>query len=181
MILKQVQLFTLEFTKRHGIEIIGIVILFLIGRVILRKTAKHIIRITTKRNRDAKQRLKTISHIVFVTGDIVIYAIILFMILDMFNIDIIPIVTGAGLIALLVGFGSQSLVKDFVSGLFIIIEDRYSIGDRIKVGSLEGKVVKIGIRSTILRDEEKNVYYLSNGAINNVVNLSQETKFRNKK
>ena len=65
-------------------------------------------------------------------------------------------------------------IKDFVSGIFILLENQYAIGDKVKIGSFEGRVLRITMRSTVLKDEEGKVYYMSNGSITNVVNLSQQ-------
>ncbi|MCG2809802.1 MAG: mechanosensitive ion channel family protein, partial [Candidatus Portnoybacteria bacterium] len=108
------------------------------------------------------------------TGNVAIYVIILLMVLSLFGLDITPILAGAGVIGLAIGFGAQSLVKDFVSGLFILIENQYDMGDRVKIGTFEGRVVKITMRSTVLRDDEGKTFYISNGLINNVINLSQD-------
>jgi small conductance mechanosensitive channel len=74
---------------------------------------------------------------------------------------------------LAIGFGAQSLVKDFVSGLFILVENQYGIGDKIKIGSFEGNVIKITMRSTVLKNKEGMIYYISNGLIKDVLNMSQ--------
>lgn len=94
--------------------------------------------------------------------------------LNLSGVDIRPILASAGIIGLAVGFGAQSLVKDFVSGLFILIENQYGVGDRVKIGSFEGNVVKITMRSTVLMDDEKNKHYISNGLVKNVTNMSQQ-------
>ena len=98
------------------------------------------------------------------------------MALSLSGVDIRPILAGAGIIGLAVGFGAQSLVKDFVSGLFILIENQYDVGDTVKIGTFEGEVLQISMRSTSLKDADNNVYYISNGAIKDVVNKSQHTK-----
>jgi len=83
---------------------------------------------------------------------------------------------GVGVIGLAIGFGAQSLVKDFVSGLFILVENQYRIGDKVKIGSSEGNVIRITMRSTVLKDEEGKIYYISNGSIKNVINMTQQKK-----
>ena len=98
-----------------------------------------------------------------------IYVVLLLMVLSLFGVDIRPILAGAGVVGLAIGFGAQSLVKDFVSGLFILVEDQYGIGDKVKIGSNEGKVIRITMRSTVLKDDEGKNYYISNGTINNVI------------
>jgi moderate conductance mechanosensitive channel len=77
---------------------------------------------------------------------------------------------------LAIGFGAQTLVKDFVSGLFILIENQYGIGDKVQIGSYTGTVSKITLRSTVLKDEEGKYYYISNGTISAVTNFSQGQK-----
>ncbi len=98
------------------------------------------------------------------------------MILNLFGVDIRPILAGVGVLGLAVGFGAQSLVKDFVSGLFILVENQYSIGDTVKIGSFEGEVIRITMRSTVLRDDGGKTFYISNGLIKDVINLSQQKK-----
>ena len=68
------------------------------------------------------------------------------------------------------------MVKDFISGLFILIENQYGVGDRVKIGNFEGNVVKITMRSTVLIDNENKKYYISNGLIKDVTNMSQQNK-----
>jgi len=98
------------------------------------------------------------------------------MTLSLFGVDTTPILAGAGVIGLAIGFGAQSLVKDFVSGLFILVENQYSVGDRVKIGNFEGRVIRITMRSTVLHDDEGKTFYISNGLIKDVTNLSQQEK-----
>lgn len=121
-----------------------------------------------------EKQAETLGQIILATGNAVIYMIILLMILDLFMIDITPILAGAGIIGLAVGFGAQTLVKDLVSGLFILLENRYSIGDLVKLGDFEGEVVKITMRSTVLKNTEGKVFYIANGHISKVENHSQK-------
>ena len=174
------QEFIINIVKQNAVDIIWIVILFFLGKIALNLIVKRMAKIVDDgddaHTSQEEKRAETLGCIIISIGNIVIYVIILFMILNLFGVDIRPILAGAGVIGLAIGFGAQSLVKDFVSGLFILIENQYSVGDRVKIGSSEGKVVKISMRSTILRDDEEKTYYFSNGSINNVVNLSQGGK-----
>ena len=123
-----------------------------------------------------EKRAETLGRVIVSIGNIVIYTIILFMVLNLFGVDIRPILAAAGIIGLAIGFGAQSLVKDFVSGLFILVEDQYGIGDKVKIGNSEGSVIRITMRSTVLKDEEGKIHYLSNGLIKDVINISQQKK-----
>ena len=175
-----VQEFALTLFKQNATDVIWITILFFFGRAILKLVVKRLMKIVDDGDDDhvsqKEKRAATLGHIIISTGNIFIYAVILLMILSVFGVDIRPILAGAGVIGLAIGFGAQSLVKDFVSGLFILIENQYGIGDTVKIGSFEGRVIRITMRSTVLKDEEGKLYYMSNGAINNVINLSQGKK-----
>lgn len=85
-----------------------------------------------------------------------------------------PIFASAGIIGVAVGFGAQSLVRDFLSGLFIISENQYRVGDVIEIDGFGGTVERIGSRSTVLRDVEGNVHYFPNGMIQHVINKTMD-------
>jgi len=175
-----IQSFIFNIIKTYGADVAWIIALFFLGRIILRKIVKRAIKISIgegqKDKAQLKKRAKTLGSILIATGNVIIYIIILLMTLNLFGINIAPILAGAGIIGLAIGFGAQSLVKDFVSGLFILLENQYSVGDKVKIGSFEGEVLKITMRSTILRDEEGKTFYVSNGLIKDVTNFSQSSR-----
>jgi len=175
-----IQEFIINILKQNVTDIVWIIILFFFGRIILKLIVKQLFRMVDDGDDEnvsqKEKRAETLSHIIVTTGNIIIYAVILLMILTLFGINITPILAGAGVIGLAIGFGAQSLIKDFVSGLFILAENQYGIGDEIKIGSFEGRVIRITMRSTVLRDDQGKTYYMSNGSINNVINLSQQKK-----
>lgn len=155
--------------------------MFFFGKLILKLIVRRLARIVDDgddaRTSQEEKRAATLGHIIVSIGNIAIYAIILFMVLTLFGVDIRPILAGAGIIGLAIGFGAQSLVKDFVSGLFILVENQYGIGDKVKIGASEGNVIRITMRSTVLKDKERNMYYISNGLIKDVINMSQQKNF----
>ena len=170
----------IDFIKQHAVEIIWIFILFFMGKLILNFIVHHLIKLADdgddSRTSKKEKRAKTLGLIIKSIGNVVIYSVILFMILNLSSVNIGPVLASAGIVGLAIGFGAQSLVKDFVSGLFILIENQYGVGDKVKIGSFEGEVIKITMRSTVLRDTEKNTYYISNGLIKDVINMSQQKK-----
>jgi len=174
------QEFILNIIKQNAVDVIWIIILFFFGKIILKLIVKRFVQIADDKDDNhvsqKEKRAKTLGRIVVTTGNIIIYAIILLMVLSLFGIDITPILAGAGVIGLAIGFGAQSLVKDFVSGLFILVENQYGIGDKVKIGNSEGQVIRITMRSTVLKDEEGKIYYISNGSIKDVINMSQKKK-----
>ena len=174
------QEFILNIIKQNAVDVIWIIILFFFGKIILKLIVKRFVQIADDEDdshvSQKEKRAKTLGRIVVITGNIIIYAIILLMVLSLFGIDITPILAGAGVIGLAIGFGAQSLVKDFVSGLFILVENQYGIGDKVKIGNSEGQVIRITMRSTVLKGEEGKIYYISNGTIKDVINMSQKKK-----
>ncbi|MFC1855478.1 mechanosensitive ion channel family protein [Thermodesulfobacteriota bacterium] len=153
-------------------------LLFLFGRIGLRHFVLRLSRLVDDGDDAVKskkeKRAETLGHIIIASGNVVIYTILLITLLSIFGVDIRPILASAGVIGLAVGFGAQTLVKDFVSGLFILIENQYGIGDRVKIGSAEGEVIKISMRSTVIKDDDGNNHYISNGSIKGVINSSQK-------
>jgi len=175
---EQIQASIITFVLTTGPKLLWIVVLFFAGRVVLKRVVNEMVKLTTEGDqsdqRSTQKRAETLGKVGIATGNIVIYVIVLLMILDVFGVDIRPILAGAGIIGLAVGFGAQSLVKDFVSGLFILIENQYGVGDKVKIGAFEGTVAKVTMRSTVLRDDEGAFYYIANGSINNVINYSRK-------
>lgn len=124
-------------------------------------------------NERRAQRAATMSSVLqsFSTG--VIYSIALLMSLSELTFNIGPLIAGAGIIGVALGFGSQSLVKDFLSGLFMILEDQYGVGDQVDLGSAKGVVESVGLRVTRVRDSAGTYWYVRNGEIARVGNQTQ--------
>jgi small conductance mechanosensitive channel len=123
----------------------------------------------------ALARTRTIRNLLKNAIDVAVYVIALLVILEKWGVDTRPILTGAGLIGLAFSFGSQSIVKDFISGFFIIAENLFNLGDRVKIGSDMGIVKQITLRMTVLEDEEGNVVYIPNSQVNAVTRYKDNT------
>ena len=119
------------------------------------------------------QRAKTMGDLLksVITG--LLIAIFGTMILSELGVNIAPIIASAGIIGLALGFGAQSMVKDFLSGIFMIFEDQYGVGDVVDVGEASGTVEAVSLRVTRLRDLNGTVWYVPNGEILRVGNMSQ--------
>jgi small-conductance mechanosensitive channel len=119
------------------------------------------------------QRAKTMGDLLksIVTG--ILVAIIGTMMLSELSVNIAPIIASAGIIGLALGFGAQSLVKDFLSGIFMIFEDQFGVGDVVDVGEASGTIEAVSLRVTRLRDLNGTVWYVPNGEILRVGNMSQ--------
>ncbi len=101
--------------------------------------------------------------------DFILFFIAILVILSNWGFNIIPILTGAGILGLAISFGSQTLIKDLISGFLIIAEDQFDIGDRVKIDNYEGEVYRLTLRLTILKDAKGNLIYIPNSQINSVI------------
>lgn len=102
-----------------------------------------------------------------------IYALAIVMALSVFGINIAPIVASAGVVGVALGFGAQELVKDFIAGIFITVEDQYGAGDHVDLGAVQGVVEEVGLRVTRVRAEDGTIWYVRNGQIARVGNRTQ--------
>jgi len=118
-------------------------------------------------------RLKTLASLVNSTISYVLTFVFGLMLLRAFRLDPTPLLTTAGVAGLAVGFGAQKLVKDMISGFFILLENQYGIGDYVTVGAVTGTVEEVGLRTTRIRDDSGKLYILSNGDITQVCNQSR--------
>lgn len=123
-------------------------------------------------NPDHLGRLKTIVHITRSGLFITLLAIFILILLHSLGINITPVLTGAGIAGLALSLGAQSLIKDFLNGMLILIEGQYYVGDTIQVGALNGEVERITLRATYLRDIEGRLHVIPNGEIRTLSNLT---------
>jgi small-conductance mechanosensitive channel len=119
------------------------------------------------------QRAQTMGSLLKSSVSGVVFAVAVTMMLSELGVDIAPIVASAGIIGVALGFGSQTLVKDFLSGIFMIFEDQYGVGDVVDLGEASGTVEAVSLRVTRLRDVNGTVWYVRNGEILRVGNMSQ--------
>jgi small-conductance mechanosensitive channel len=120
-----------------------------------------------------KERAKTTSTVLKSTLNGVIWLIAIFMILAEFGLNLGPLIASAGVIGVALGLGAQTLVRDILSGIFMLVEDQYGVGDKIDVLDVQGVVETVGLRITTVRDAKGTIWYLRNGEILKVGNKSQ--------
>lgn len=119
------------------------------------------------------QRARTIGSVLRSTSSVVILTVAAIMVLAEFGVALAPVLASAGIVGVAVGFGAQNLVKDVLSGMFMLLEDQYGVGDIVDAGSATGIVEAVGLRITTLRDDNGTVWYVRNGEIARVGNKSQ--------
>ena len=153
----------------HFFKISSILIVAFLINHFLKNFLKKIIQKTVKDKlqKDSK-RVDTLVGVFGKTLSFVVWVAALLMVLPEFGIDIAPILAGVGLMGLAVGMAARDIISDFISGLFILLENHYDVGDSVKVAGVEGKVHEITLRRTILRDEAGVLHSIPNSQIKTV-------------
>lgn len=155
-----------------GLAILSYILFRLWGNRIIRALSKVKITRGDRTEAESKLRLKTLSKVVARTGALVIIAVVALMILQSFGIDITPVLAGAGVAGIAVGFGAQSLIKDILNGFFILLEDQFVEGDFVSIKGKEGTVEDFSLRRTILRDFKGDTHVIPNSQIKTVTNYT---------
>jgi small conductance mechanosensitive channel len=122
----------------------------------------------------ARKRTETLGTVLKSIAALIIYSVAAIMSLSEFGVNLGPLVASAGIVGIAFGFGAQSLVKDFLSGVFMLIEDQFGVGDIIDVGSAAGVVEAVSLRTTQIRDVHGTLWHVPNGEIARVANKSQQ-------
>ncbi len=165
----------------HGVPILVILvasfIAFWVIKTALRRVVAQYVRVRGK-GRHAKlwfeNRTKTLSAIISSTLGVLLFVVALFMILSEVGVDIGPLLAGAGVLGIAVGFGAQSLIKDLLGGLFILLEDQFNKGDVVKIAGIAGLVEEVNLRRTVLRDLDGIVHVIPNGVISTASNYTRD-------
>jgi len=169
----------LQWLINHGIKIAVIVIAAILIKSIAKKSIQRIVKAATHSDRPGTdegeiKRMNTIVRIFSWTVSVLITVIAFMMIAQEFGIQIAPLLASAGIVGVAIGFGGQYLVRDVITGFFLIFENQYRIGDVVNMEGLGGVVEDISLRVTTLRDMNGTVHYIPHGEIKKVSNLSKQ-------
>lgn len=168
-----------NWVGEHGWRIILIIIISLvgilaIGGVIPKMMVAAVSRSPGELEEEVKKRTETLSRVLVNALQVAAILAAFFMVLSELRINIAPVLAGVGVAGIAIGFGAQSLVKDLVSGLFIIMESQYRVGDVVRIADIAGLVEDINLRRTVLRDLDGIVHIVPNGEIRVASNLTKE-------
>lgn len=144
---------------------------------LLKVVTKRLVKAAPTGSRSAQQReqqTRALAGILYAAGTALILVVAVLVALPEFGVDVTPIAVAAGLAALALGFGAQHLVRDLISGFFVVFEDQYAVGDVIRVGETQGRVEHLTLRRTVLRDSEGALVTIPNGEIRQVANSSRD-------
>jgi len=172
---------TTNWFTEHGIPIIIVLVASLIGyqilKIIIHRAMRGIVSARGKKRRakeELEKRSDTLTGYISTAVGAIVLVIAIFMILSEVGVDIAPLIAGAGVVGIAIGFGAQSLIKDYLNGLFIIIEDQYNKGDVAKIAGIAGLVESVSLRRTVLRDLDGIVHSIPNGQITTTSNYTRD-------
>ncbi|MGH3855439.1 MAG: mechanosensitive ion channel family protein [Pseudonocardiaceae bacterium] len=161
-----------------GLRILLVLLLAVLIRLMMHRMITRLTQAsedsTGTRPRLRSQRARTIGSVLRSGTTFVVYGVAGTLVLGELGIDLAPIIASAGILGVALGFGAQNLVKDFLSGMFMLVENQYDVGDVVDVGAASGTVEGVGLRVTTLRDVKGTLWYVRNGTVERVGNSSQD-------
>lgn len=168
----------IEWVIAHAFNIVVI----LVGATILVRTSRLLISRLQHRvgyghvDRDLEwqRRASTLGGILIRLVTVTVWFVAILMLLRELAIDVMPILTGAGIVGLAIGFGAQNLVRDVISGFFLILEDQVRVGDIARINGVPGVIEHVNLRTLVLRDNEGAVHVFPNGTVTALANLSKQ-------
>ena len=165
----------------HGILILVIIVIsYLVYRflkIMIPEIVERSVRVRGKGRRareELAKRSRTLSGLLTNIIGVIIVIVALFMVLSEVGVDITPLLAGAGVVGIAIGFGAQSLIRDILNGLFILLEDQYNRGDVVQIAGIWGLVEEVNLRRTVLRDLDGTVHSIPNGEVTKASNYTKD-------
>jgi moderate conductance mechanosensitive channel len=166
-----------EFAPRNALHLVGIFIVALLVNRLLRAVTNLLIKHAATQARAAQireQQTRTVAGVLYGAASKVTWGVALLTALPEFGINVTPVAALAGLASVAVGFGAQNLIRDIITGFYIVLEDQYVVGDTIQFGEYAGRVEHLTLRRTVIRDARGALVTVANGEIRTVSNLSRD-------
>ena len=166
---------SIDWVSTSGLRVVVIIIMMVVLLAILKRAMNRFQKVYegTLPTQAQVKRANTLTHVIRDVGRVVILTVGGMMILSELGVDLKPILAAAGLGGLAIGFGAQSLVKDVISGFFILLEDSIRVGDVVEIAGVGGLVEEVKLRTVTLRDLSGNVHVVPNGVIDKVKNMTK--------
>lgn len=164
-------------TLSTALHLLGIILLALLVNRFLKVLTKVIIKPAANQSRAAQvreQQTQTLASVLYGAVSKVVWIVALITALDLFGINPVPALTLAGLASVAIGFGAQNLVRDLITGFYIVLEDQFVVGDTVQIGDATGRVEHLTLRRTVIRDARGALVTIANGEIRTVANLSRD-------
>jgi len=174
----------LSWFYSHGIKVLIIlVVAWVITRIVkiffyrlLKKVIRKGLSFDGDRSKGDAERARTVSRVVVSISKAVIWALAMLTVLPEFGVNTAPLLASLGVIGLALGLGARSLIQDYLSGLFILLEDQYRVGEDVNVSGAEGVVADFNLRRTVVRSKDKVLHYIPNSQIKKASNFSRKKK-----
>jgi small conductance mechanosensitive channel len=166
-----------DFLRYTAPRILAIIIVSFVLARLLKITSRHLADLSSKQVLPSAlrtQQLRTLSSVIYSVGVFIIAFLAVMQILTQLNIKVEPLLASAGIAGLAIGFGAQTLVKDFINGFFILVENQFDIGDTVKIAGVQGVVETMTLRRTVLRDADGTLHTVPSGQITIVSNLTRD-------
>jgi len=166
-----------DFLRHQVPRIVAVLIIAFVLTRLLKLVSRHLGELSNRHDLPSSvrsQQLRTLSSVIYSVGVIVIIFIAAMQILPLLGINMGPLLASAGIAGLAVGFGAQTLVKDFINGFFILAENQYDIGDTVRIAGVQGVVENMTLRRTVLRDSDGTVHTVPSSDIIVVSNLTRD-------
>jgi small-conductance mechanosensitive channel len=166
-----------EFVRRQVPKIVAVLIIAFILSRLLKLITRHLTELSHRQDLPSSvrsQQLRTLSSVTYSIGLVVILFIASMQVLALLGVNLGPLLASAGIAGLAIGFGAQTLVKDFINGFFILAENQYDIGDTVRIAGVQGVVEIMTLRRTVLRDVDGTVHTVPSSGIQVVSNLTRD-------
>ena len=181
LLASHVPVLSTEWLRYHGVRVAVIVTLAVVVLTLARFAVKRMQRRLEAAGTDAQelnlQRAATLTQSVSYVVRIAVWTLTILLVLGEFDVNIGPLIAGAGIVGVALGFGAQSIVKDFLSGFFFLLEDQFAVGDLVTLNAagkeLEGRIEALSLRTTEVRDDSGALHVVANGNIMVVTNRSR--------
>ena len=165
------------FLRHQAPRILAVLVVAFILTRLLKLVSSHLSQLSNRQGLPSSvrsQQIRTLSSVTYSVGLFIILFIAAMQILALLGVNMGPLLASAGVAGLAIGFGAQTLVKDFINGFFILAENQYDIGDTVKIAGVQGAVETMTLRRTVLRDADGTVHTVPSNEIKVVSNLSRD-------
>lgn len=165
----------LQHTLDAGAALLKVIVLYLLARLVIARVGRAAVNRLESIQRIAAQkpRVRTLGNLARSIVEYTVLIIAILMALRAIGMDITPLLATAGVAGLAIGFGAQRLVRDMISGFFLLAENQFAVGEVVTIGAITGVVEEVGMRTTHLRDEQGRMVVIANGDVNLVINHSR--------
>lgn len=164
----------LTHSLKAAVILIGAAIIVRTARVVIDRLRSRLGQGQSDRDLEWQRRASTLGGILTRLVTVTVWFLAVLMLLRELSIDVLPILTGAGIVGLAFGFGAQNLVRDVISGFFLILEDQVRVGDMARINGVAGVIEQVNLRTIVLRDGEGAVHVFPNGTVTALANLSKQ-------